>query len=286
MSETMISPAARIGAVALTVSDLERSLDFYTNKMGFKAQERAGDTARLGAGGETLLSLTGRPGARKAARTSGLYHFAVLVPSRFHLAQALRSLAEGGAAFQGAADHGVSEAIYLADPDGNGIEIYVDRASADWPRDAQGSLQMVTEELDLDGLLGELQADPGAWNGLPEGTRVGHVHLHVANLARSEVFYTGVLGLKLMQRYGSAAAFLSAGGYHHHVGINTWNGAGAPPTPPDAVGLRWFSLRLPDSAALEQVAGRVRGAGLAVEERAEGLFFTDPSGNGIILAIH
>lgn len=284
MATPMISPAAQIGAVALTVSDLDRSLDFYTNKMGFKLQERAEGTARLSAGGETLLALTERPGARKMPRTTGLYHFAVLVPTRFHLAQALRSLAEGEAAFQGAADHGVSEALYLADPDGSGIEIYVDRAAADWPRDAEGALQMGTAELDLDGLLAELQADPRSWNGLPEATRVGHVHLHVSNLARSEVFYTGVLGLKLMQRYGSAAAFLSAGGYHHHVGINTWAGAGAPPPPPDSVGLRWFSLRLPDSAALEQVAARVRAAGLPLEERPEGLFLTDPSGNGIILA--
>lgn len=252
--------------------------------MGFELQERTATGARLGAGGATLLQLTARRDARKVAGTTGLYHFAVLVPSRFVLAQALRSLAEGGAGFQGAADHGVSEAIYLADPDGNGIEIYADRAPAEWQRDAQGGLAMVTEALDFDSLLGELQADPRRWAGLPAGTRIGHVHLRVANLARAEVFYTGVLGFRLTQRYGSAAAFLAAGAYHHHIGINTWAGVGVPAPPPESIGLRWFSLLFPDSAGLGRAVERVRGAGVALEERQEGWFLVDPSGNGIMLA--
>jgi len=280
-----ISPLTTIGALALTVSDLDRALDFYQNKLGLSLIERIGDTAHLGSGGRAWLTLTGVPGARKVGRTSGLYHFAVLVPTRFHLAQVLRSLAEGGASFQGAADHGVSEALYLADPDGNGIEVYIDRDPAEWPRDAQGNLEMVTEGLDLDGLLAELQRDPSPWKGLPAETRVGHVHLHVGNLARAEEFYNGILGLNLVQRYGSAAAFLAAGNYHHHVGINTWAGAGAPQPPPGSVGLRWFELRLPDAAALEQVAARVRAAGITPEERPDGLLLHDPSGNGVVLVI-
>ncbi len=276
---------AVIGAVALTVGDLERSLDFYQNKMGLKLQRREGRQAWLGTGEDAWLALEAAPGARKPPRTTGLYHYAVLLPARVELAQALRRLAETGANIQGAADHGVSEAIYLADPDGNGIEIYRDRARDEWVRDADGNLEMGTDELDIDNLIGELEGLPPEWAGMPPGTRVGHVHLHVSNLPRAEVFYTGVLGFQLMQRYGTQAAFLSKEGYHHHVGINTWAGAGAPPPPPGSAGLRWFQIHAGSAEELEQTAARARAAGGAVEERPEGLFLTDPSQNGILLTV-
>ncbi len=276
---------AVIGAVSLTVGDLDRSLDFYQNRMGLKLQRREGQQAWLGSGDDTWLALAAVSGARRPARATGLYHYAVLLPSRVELAQALRRLAETGASVQGAADHGVSEAIYLSDPDGTGIEIYRDRPPAEWTRAGDGSLDMVTEELDIDGLIGELEGLPPEWAGMPPGTRVGHVHLQVANLPRAEVFYTGVLGFKLVQRYGSAAAFLSKGGYHHHVGLNTWAGQGLPPPPPGSAGLRWFEVRAGSPAELEQAAARARAAGITPEERPEGLFLTDPSQNGILLTV-
>jgi len=276
---------AVIGAVALTVSDLERSLDFYQNKLGLTLQRREDGQAWLGSGEDTWLALTAAPGARKPPRTTGLYHYAVLLPARVELAQALRRLAATGAHVQGAADHGVSEAIYLADPDGNGIEIYRDRLRSEWSRAENGTLTMGPAELDIDNLIGELEGLPEAWPGMPPGTRVGHVHLHVANLPRAEVFYTGVLGFKLMQRYGAQAAFLSKEGYHHHVGINTWAGAGAPPPPPGSVGLRWFEIHAGSAEELEQPAARAKAAGLPGEERPEGVLLRDPSQNGILLTV-
>jgi catechol 2,3-dioxygenase len=278
-----ISPAAKIGAVALTVSDLERSIDFYTHKMGLKLVQREDSSASLGSGGRAWLDLHGRPGAKKPPKTSGLYHFAVLVPGRLELAQTLRRLAEADAPIGGAADHGVSEALYLSDPDENGIEIYRDRPREEWKFDEQGRVEMGPDPLDIDGLVALLETNPQPAPEMAAETRVGHVHLHVANLAKAEVFYTGVLGFKLMQRYGAQAAFLSAGGYHHHIGINTWAGVGAPPPPAGSVGLRYFEILLPDSAEVERVTNQVKSAGVAVEERPHGPFFMDPSGNGIML---
>lgn len=283
MTDQTISPAAVIGAVSLTVSDLDRSLTFYQNRLGLTLLERSAASARLGAGEAALLHLTEVKGARKPPRTTGLYHFAVLLPSRYELAQALRRLAETETSLQGGADHGVSEALYLADPDGTGIELYADRAQDEWPRDEDGQLDMGTDALDVDGLVDLLEVDPRPWAGMPAGTRVGHVHLQVSNLARAEVFYTGVLGFKLMQRYGSAAAFLSAGGYHHHIGINTWAGAGAPPPPTGSAGLRWFEVVLPSPAEVQAAAARLQAAGINAEALDGGLLVKDPSENGVLL---
>jgi catechol 2,3-dioxygenase len=182
---------------------------------------------------------------------------------------------------QGAADHGVSEALYLADPDGNGIEIYRDRPRAQWPY-AGGQLRMGADPIDFDDLLtekttGETRA------GLATGTVVGHVHLHVARLEDAERFYVGVLGFQLMQRYGPSALFVSAGGYHHHIGLNTWAGVGAPPPPPGAIGLRHVVLQLPGAAALDAVAAQVRAAGVAIETVDGGLLVRDPAKNAILL---
>lgn len=272
----------RIGLVSLTVGDLGRSVDFYQNSLGLALLDKAGGVARLGAGETEWLELVESPGATKPRKTTGLYHFAVLLPSRVELAQTLRRLALRSAPFEGAADHGVSEAIYLHDPDGTGIEIYRDRTAAEWPRDADGGIEMTTDPLDLDALIDELQDLPEDWAGMPAETRVGHVHLHVSNLARAELFYTGTVGLDLMQRYGPSAAFLSAGGYHHHVGINTWNGTNAPTPPPGSAGLRYFEIVVPDAAARAALVGRLDPA--LAEERDGRVFTQDPAGNGIAFA--
>jgi catechol 2,3-dioxygenase len=277
-----LPPQTTVGAVALTVSNLDRSLAYYQNNLGLTLQRRENGTAWLGTRQNAFLILTEQPGARHPGRTTGLYHFAILTPSRLSLAKTLRQLAETRTAVSGFSDHGVSEALYLSDPDGNGIEIYRDRARTEWPF-AGGKLQMVSDPLDLDDILAELQGKDEPWTGLHPDTALGHMHLHVADLQAAAQFYQEVIGFDLMQYFGNSAGFLSAGGYHHHLGINTWNGIGAPPPPPNAVGLRWYTIILPNQEELARVVGRVRASGTPVEEREEGLFLHDPSQNGVVL---
>jgi catechol 2,3-dioxygenase len=279
----VIHPATAIGSVHLTVSDLRRSVAFYVSQLGMTVRERNERTASLGAGGPDLLVLSESNRAPRVRGATGLYHFAILVPSRAELARSLRRLVETGTPLQGAADHGVSEALYLADPDGNGIEIYRDRSRDEWPRPG-GTLRMGVEPLDLDGVLADLDvADQGKALALHRATTMGHVHLHVANLADAESFYAGVLGFDVMQRYGSGALFVSAGGYHHHIGLNTWAGVGAPPAPPGALGLRYFTLRLPDESAQTRMLSELRDAGVPVAQEPGGALVHDPSGNAVLL---
>jgi catechol 2,3-dioxygenase len=277
---TELPPATAVGPVELTVRDLDRSLAFYTQRIGLeRLPEDDSDSVALGAAGFPLLSLVENPAARTVRGTTGLFHLAILVPSRPDLANVLARLAATETRLSGAADHGVSEALYLSDPEGNGIEIYRDRPAEAWPRQG-GRLAMFTEALDLEALLAEGTEAP-APPTLPAGTIMGHVHLHVRNLAEAERFYVGVLGFEEMQRYGPSALFVSTGGYHHRVGLNTWQGESAPPPPPDATGLRHFVIRLPDRAALDDVTERLDAAGVPVETLGEGLFTRDPSGNGM-----
>lgn len=282
-----IPPATTIGTVHLTVSNLERALAFYTGTIGFQVLRRARESAALGVNGRPLLLLTELPGARPARGVTGLYHFAILLPSRRDLAIALAHLLELRTPLQGASDHAVSEAIYLADPDGNGIEIYRDRSRAEWPR-AGAQVRMTVDPFDAGGVLDELKHAPATWSGLPAGTVIGHVHLHVAHLAPARRFYCDILGFALMQRFGNAAEFVAAGGYHHHIGYNVWAGIGAPPPAPDMVGLRWFTLRLPDRASVDAVLRRAEAAGLTINAtptiEVDGgslPLVRDPSGNGV-----
>ena len=278
-----IDPATTIGAVHLTIADLARSIAFYETSLGLGVLRQNGQTAYLQppGSGSRLLALTESRQAPRARGTTGLYHFAILVPSRRDLAVSLRRLAETATPLQGAADHGVSEAVYLADPDGNGIEIYRDRPRPEWPI-VNGRLRMGTESLDLNDLLAEADGD-NTGPGLPPGTIMGHVHLHVSNLSEARHFYVDVMGFELMQRYGGAALFVSAGGYHHHVGLNTWAGVGAPSPPAGAIGLRHFVVRLPDADAVDRVLARVNAAGLPVEASDEGPLVRDPSHNAVVL---
>jgi len=286
MHNSTLHPETHIGSLHLVVPNLARALVFYQDSLGFSLLERHEESAILGpAGGRPLLTLTARPDARpRPTRTAGLYHFAILLPSRADLARSLQRLAEKRYPLQGASDHGVSEALYLADPDGNGIEIYVDRPRDEWPR-RNGDLQMVTEPLDVEDLLKTLTPGEHLWEGLPAGTRIGHIHLQVGDLGRAQAFYQDTLGFDLVQRYGPSAAFLSAGGYHHHVGLNTWAGAGVPPAPADALGLVSYTIVFPDRAQLERAAERLRAAGVEYKERDAELVTRDPAGNGIVLAV-
>jgi catechol 2,3-dioxygenase len=275
-----IDPATRIAEVHLTISDLDRSTAFYTDRLGFRVRQRDKHVARLGAGGPDLLVLTQATAAPRVRGTTGLYHFAVLLPSRPDLARSLRRLVETDTVLQGFADHGVSEAIYLADPDGNGIELYRDRPRDAWPT-ADGRLHMTADPLDVEDLL----EDAGAVeeHALPSGTAIGHVHLHVNDLGAAETFYVRVLGFDLMQRYGPGALFVSAGGYHHHIGLNTWAGVGAPPPPPGAIGLREFVVSLPNARARERVLARLAEAAIPSAEHEGGRLVRDPAHNAILL---
>lgn len=282
MEPFAISPQLTLGPVELHVADLERSLAFYHGLLGLAVGERPGDhrAVVLAAGETPLLVLHELPGARrKPPRTTGLYHLALLLPTRRELARTLARLAGARYPLTGASDHLVSEALYLDDPDGNGLELYADRPREQWTRVGH-EVRMAVDPLDLDGLLGELDDTP--WSGMAPGTVVGHVHLHVADLAATRAFYGDVLGFALMQRF-PGALFMAAGGYHHHLGLNTWAGVGAPPPPPDAAGLRRFTVQLPDSAALEAVARRVREAGPHPIALPEGLLLHDPSQNALLL---
>lgn len=244
----MTLPAdAHIGQVTLAITDLDRSLSFYRDVLGFEELRRDGRIAHLGApGGRVIIELHEQKDAvPKPRRSSGLFHFAILVPSRAALGRSLRRLAEKRWPISGASDHLVSEALYLDDPDGLGIEIYRDRPRNSWQRLDGGEIAMATDPLDLQGVHDE----PGAetpWQGLESGTIMGHVHLHVPHLETGEALYCGQVGFEPILRRYPGALFVSAGGYHHHLGMNTWAGVGAPPPPENAVGLRAFTVESAD----------------------------------------
>jgi len=235
----MVLPAdAHIGQVSLTVRDLQRSVSFYRDILGFEELS----PGRLGPrDGRALIELHERKDAvARPRRSSGLFHVAILVPSRAALGRSLRRLAEKRWPISGAADHLVSEALYLDDPDGLGIEIYRDRPKDAW-RMSGGELAMATDPLDVQAIHDE----PGAetpWQGLESGTVMGHVHLHVPHLDAAEAFYCRRIGFEPIVRRYPGALFVSAGGYHHHLGLNTWSGVGAPPPPENAAGLRSFTI--------------------------------------------
>ncbi|HEY1713254.1 MAG TPA: VOC family protein [Solirubrobacteraceae bacterium] len=273
------------GAVSLTVSDLARSRAFYETALGLGVRESDDGGLAFGVpGGADLVRLYGDPSAPALdRRATGLYHQAILFPTRLDLAHALARLAEARWPLDGVADHLVSEAMYLSDPDGNGIELYRDRPRADWRYDG-GQLQMATLPLDLRNLAAELDAADGPQPAAPAGTVIGHVHLQVASIPDAEAFYHGVLGFDVTTRGYPGALFVSAGGYHHHLGLNTWHSAGSGPAAQGSVGLRAYEVVVPDAAELERVLGRVRDAGLDVDRRgADSAAVRDPSGNLVAL---
>ncbi len=281
----MVATERSIGAVRLNVADLDRARAFYEQAIGLRAVDRDASVVRLGVdGGAAIIELAGRPDApRRPAGSTGLFHLAILVPSRAELARALRRVVDAGWRLTGASDHLVSEALYLRDPEGNGIEIYRDRLREEWRYD-DGRLQMDTLPLDLDGVLAELSAaDASDPKGMPNGTRIGHVHLSVAELSEAEDFYGGLLGFEVTVRGYPGALFFATGGYHHQIGVNTWAGEGAAAPPPGSLGLGWFEITLPSAPELEQVGQRLRAAGFEAQGNGGGLRIADPSGNGILL---
>ena len=280
----LLPDQTHIGLVALTVQDLIGTARFYEGMLGMRRLSGGGEgEIVLGAGETPIFRLLENTNAQTYPDRPGLYHTAILLPSRFALARVLYNLVERGYALQGAADHGVSEALYLADPEGNGIELYRDRPLSEWPRDEGGELKMVTDPLNLDQLVLELKGRLEPWTGIDPLTRVGHVHLQVSSVPPAEKFYTDVIGLELQQRYGSQAAFLSAGGYHHHVGINSWQSRGAQPAPVNSAGLRYFEILIPGRDAVAAVVTRAHAAEIAPEGIDGGWMMRDPAGNGVVI---
>jgi catechol 2,3-dioxygenase len=288
-AEALGAPAAaglpdrtRMGEVCLTVADVSRSIDYYERTIGLRLHRREGQRAWLGAGGEDLLALVEQPGARPVRGYCGLYHFALLLPERRDLAGWLAHAARERVALAGLSDHFVSEAIYLSDPDGHGIEIYWDRPRSLW--EGRVAERMTTLPLDTAALLGEL-ADPASepFEGLPSGTSMGHVHLCVAEVDRTVAFYRDLLGFALMAALGSQAAFLSAGGYHHHLGANTWESREAGQPPAGAAALRYATVLLPSEVECERVLARLADAGVERAPTDDGALVHDPSGNRLLL---
>jgi catechol 2,3-dioxygenase len=269
--------------VTLSVADLDRSVDYYERSIGLRTNDRSNGTARLGVPGRDLVVLEEQPGARPVrGGHTGLFHLALLVPSRQDLGAWLAHAAATGVRLTGASDHYVSEALYLRDPDSHGIEIYSDRPRETWTRQSDGSLNMGTEPLDLHDVMSAHDSSR-PFGGMEGGTRMGHVHLSVAHLPESRRFYSDLLGLDLMVEIPGQASFLSSGGYHHHVGLNVWAGVGAPPPARDQAALRRAALEVADADELDRIEARLTDAGHAPVREGDSVLVDDPSRNPLLL---
>jgi catechol 2,3-dioxygenase len=277
-----LADATRLGAVHLTVTDLERSLAFYEHAIGLRVHRRDEKIAALGAGDEDLVVLHEDRAARPAGRHGGLYHVALLYPTREELARVAIRLAITRVPIQGASNHGTHEAIYLPDPDGNGLELAADFPREQWPDiSSPEGYGAGPAPLDLDDLLATIAGEDPVAHAAP-GLTVGHVHLHVGDLEAATRFYRDGLGFAVMTDLGTAV-FVAAGGYHHHVGVNVWRGRGVAPMPADAVGLRHWTLVVASAGELAATRARLEAIGAPVEEREDGVLARDPSGTAVLV---
>jgi catechol 2,3-dioxygenase len=283
--ESRLHPAVDVGSVTLKVADLQRSVAFYRDVIGLQKLAEADSRAVMGAGERPIVALEYVPGARpQPPNTTGLYHAAILFPDRRSLAVKMAQIINQNFRF-GQADHLVSEAFYLNDPDGNGLELYRDRPRSEWRWDEQ-AVRMAIDPIDMEDFFGEIKPgdsslkDPAA----PSGTKLGHVHLRVASIEKARDFYVELLGFDVTASM-PGALFVSAGGYHHHLGLNVWQSRNGSPAPEDSAGLREFSLFLPDLAELEQLADRLASAGVPVERDGDSAVVYDPFRNRIRLVV-
>ena len=276
-------PTMFVSGVSIKVRDLERSLQFYQNVIGLRVLEKNMDKVMLTANGQSVLLSIEQPKnvVPKKGRTTGLYHFALLLPKRSDLANVVRHFIDSEVPF-GSANHLVSEALYLSDPDGNGIEIYADRDPSQWHWNNQ-MVDMTTDPLNIQNLLAENTQEK--WKGLPTGTVMGHLHLQVSELEKTGRFYTEGLGFEVVNRYGNQALFISDNHYHHHIALNTWAGTGIPAPLPNSTGLQSFVVMLPDEKARKKVVSRLRNIGAEVTEEGDTFRTYDPSGNCLYLNI-
>ncbi len=267
----------------LVVKDLAAVSGFYQQMLGLSVIEKTASGEVLGVAGLPLLTLTTDGNAREAPRNAaGLFHTAFLMPDRTELARWLRHAANNNVVLDGASDHLVSEAIYLSDPEGNGIEIYADRPHDSWKFHPDGMVEMATLRLDLQALYNSAPDD--AWTGMADGTAIGHIHLQVGDIPQADVFYRDVLGLKLMARY-PGASFFASGGYHHHLGANIWNSRGAGRRAEHMTGLSDYKIRFNDRQTLDRAVARLDELEIASEKRNGGVFLKDPWGIGLTLSV-
>ncbi len=293
-TEFSIHPKTMMGAISLKVANLENQLLFYQQVLGFKLHWREGNKAGLGSGGKDLLLLTEEPNLKKYRGVTGLYHVAYVFPNKHELAIAVARLFAIKYP-NSPTDHIMTKTTYLDDLEHNGIELYCESPEDGTWRFANGKYESIRadgswsdgrEALDLDELFSHLNEDDKLDVSVPPELHIGHVHLHVRDVDEAVDFYHGIIGFDVM---GIAKAyqmgFVSAGGYHHHLGLNTWQGRGAPPPPPDAVGLKYFTIDLPDQKAYDEVVARVDAAGIPSNQTEAGLFLQDPSQNGVVLRI-
>jgi len=273
----------KIGVVHLNVTQLDRAQFFFEEGLGFKEIQKNESEVVLGnLDKQPLITLhkVNNPTPRK--RTTGLYHIAILLPGRVDLARLIYHMVNNQINIEGAADHGVSEALYLTGPEETGIELYCDRAMEDWPIDDEGQLNMGTDPLDIDNLMFALQGKNKKWDGLPSGTRIGHIHLRASELKKTSDFYSS-LGLEVTQDYGGSALFFAGGEYHHHIALNTWQSAGAEPLPEDTAGLRFFEILVESQDVLDDIKHSLEAQEITFENNNQGISVTDPNGIHIMI---
>lgn len=284
-----IDAQVSLGPVYLKVNDFRVMIPFYENIIGLKMINKDENVATFSANGrDPLLYLEEDKNAiKKPLRTTGLYHFALLLPTRKDLAVTLKHLIQSGYPLTGASDHLFSEAIYLSDPEGNGIEIYADRPRETWQRDEEGYIITTTNPLNVKNLLAE--GGDVSWDGLPEQTIMGHIHLHVSHLETSEKFYIHTLGFEKQfhpkMKSLFQGQFVSAGGYHHHIGFNIWMGEGAKQPPENSLGMKFYTIQIPNSQSLDQVLQTLEEQQITFKPFQNGYLVKDPSGNGIVLKL-
>src|SRR6516162_2749009 len=255
-----------IGAIGLAVRDLEKVTAFYRDALGLIVLDHSKTSAVLGAGGVPFVHLEHRPDAKRDdAREAGLYHTAFLMPTRADLARWLRHVARTRVALTGASDHAVSEAFYLDDPEGNGVEVYGDRPAESWEWTGR-DLKITTDPLDVDDILREVPSN-ATYAGAPDGLRIGHVHLRVGDVGRAEAFYRDVIGLDVTRRR-HGASFMSSGRYHHHIAANVWHSAGANERDPQRAGLSWLAFAAADGASFDALRSRLTKTSIAATATA------------------